>query len=342
MINLPKVSIIVACYNVEHYIEQCINSLINQTYKNIEIIAINDESTDKTHDKLLQLKSIDGRINVVNQKNVGLSQVRNNGIVIATGAFIVFVDGDDWLDFNCVYKLIEESKNNDLVCCSYFKVFQSRNDVRKLNLHGTYDASLIQKRIVGLTGKELSDPSQADSLVTAWGKLYDANIIKENKIKFTDTKLIGTEDALFNISYLQYGKSVYIIDAPLYYYRKYNINSLTANYKSNLSLQWGELYSRIYAIIENKDETFYQAYQNRICLGIIGIGLNELLSKNSFFDKCAKIREILKNERYSSAFKNFKLSYLPIHWKIFFFFAKYSFVFPLMLMMWVIKKIISR
>ena len=111
-------------------------------------------------------------------------------------------------------------------------------------------------------------------------KLYNANIIKENEIKFTDTKLIGTEDALFNISYLQYGKSVYVIDAPLYYYRKYNINSLTANYKSNLSLQWGELYSRIYTIIENKDETFYQAYQNRICLGIIGIGLNELLSKN--------------------------------------------------------------
>jgi glycosyltransferase EpsH len=116
--------------------------------------------------------------------------------------------------------------------------------------------------MVGLIGKELSDPSQADSLVTAWGKIYKTEIIKNHKIQFTDTKLIGTEDALFNIQYLEYAEKVKILNLPLYNYLKITEDSLTKLYKPYLFQQWKTLYQKISEIITNKEDEF------KVALGI--------------------------------------------------------------------------
>lgn len=342
MSNHPKVSIIVACFNVENYIEQCVTSLTNQSYKNIEIILVNDESTDATYQKLIAFKQKDDRIIIINQKNKGLSQVRNEGIKLASGTFIMFVDGDDWLDLDCLQIIVEKNLTSDVVCFSYYRAYENSVKRRFLNLNGLYNTEQIQRRIVGLTGKELSDPSQADSLVTACIKLYKTNIIKTNNIVFIDTKDIGTEDALFNINVMAYANSVYIIDEPLYFYRRYNTNSLTSTYKPRLFVQWKNLYAMIFELIKNKEKSFYKAYQNRICLSTIGLGLNETNSKNSLVIKYKNLKHILNDKLYVDSFTNFDLSELPLHWKLFFFFAKHKVILPLILMLEVIKKIISR
>lgn len=111
--NTGLVSIVVPCYNIEKYIERCINSIINQTYKNLEIIAVNDGSKDNTLNILDRLKVKEPRLNVLNYENHGPSFARNRGIEQAHGQYIMFVDGDDFLNENIVNELLNtlEEKN---------------------------------------------------------------------------------------------------------------------------------------------------------------------------------------------------------------------------------------
>lgn len=339
--QICKVSIIIPCYNVEMFISKCLESIVNQTYDKLEIICINDGSTDSTKDIINYIAQKDFRIKVVNQNNSGLSSARNTGIKYSTGEFILFVDSDDWLERNTLEMLVKKERA-DLICFSYNRVFQKIIQPRKLSLTGNFEAAFIQRRIVGLLDKELSDPSQTDSLVTAWGKLYVTNIIKKNKIQFTDTKIIGTEDALFNIIFLEFAETVTIIDKPLYNYRKTNFNSLTTTYKPALFEKWTVLYSKIAEIIIEKNDDFHTALQNRICLSIIGLGLNETFSNSTYADKQTRLKEILSDPLYKKAYSNLKLKYFPLHWKIFFYFAKNKRSVPLLIMLIIMKSIINK
>ena len=109
--------------------------------------------------------------------------------------------------------------------------------------------------MVGLLGNELCDPSHADSIVTAWSKLYKREIIIKNNVKFVSTKEKGTEDLLFNISYLEHSKTVYVLDLPLYHYRKDNFSSLTSSYKDKLFTDWQKL-------LPNTLEVTFLFYEN--------------------------------------------------------------------------------
>lgn len=317
----PKISIIIPCYNVQNYIEQCLDSIINQTYSNLEMICINDGSTDNTLDLLQKYERQDPRIKILNQQNKGLSESRNVGVDAAVGQYIMFVDSDDWIDESLITEVLTPDLEADLYCCSYNRVFRNKMLPRVLNLSGSCTAEHLQKRIVGLSGEELSDPSQADSIVTAWGKIYKTQIIKNNKIKFIDTKKIGTEDALFNIQYLNFAEKVYVKDKPLYFYRRSNVSSLTSNYKPRLFSQWKYLYNLIGQEISNKNIDFKEALNNRICLGVLNLSLNEM-NNSSFVDRYKNIKLILRDEIYKDSFDHFRLNYLPLHWKMFYFLAK--------------------
>lgn len=336
-----KISIVIPCYNVEDYISQCLDSVVNQTYENIEIICINDGSTDRTAQILDKYAERDRRIMIVTQKNAGLSAARNIGIQNSSGDSLMFVDADDWMEKNAV-QMVTEKERVDLICFSYNRIFQTRTEPRKLKLSGNFDASLIQRRIVGLIREELADPSQTDSLVTAWGKLYNTELVKKNAIQFLDTKIIGTEDALFNIHYLQFAETVTIIDLPLYNYRKTNFTSLTNTYKPELFEKWKVLYDKIGESIKGKNGDFNAALQNRICLSIIGLGLNETFSKKSNAQKRKKLTEILSDPLYEKAYSKLTLKYFPLHWKLFFYFAKNKMTGPLLWMLQIITLKISK
>ena len=315
-------SIIIPCYNVEKFVQKCTESILIQQGFDFELILVNDGSKDNTLQVLETLAKKDSRIKVINQENKGLSGARNTGIENAKGDYIMFVDADDWLEPNAFEVISENFNQEDLFCFSYNRVFDNKILPRKLNIGGTFDASFIQRRIVGLLGEELADPSQTDSLVTAWGKIYKTKIITENNLKFTDIKEIGTEDALFNIQYLEFAEKVKIIDVPLYNYLKNNFDSLTKLYKPNLFNQWKNLYNKIFELIKNKDTDFKKALNNRIALSLIGLSLNETFSEKSFSQKKQRISEILHDNLYQKAYQDLTLKYFPIHWKLFFYFAK--------------------
>ena len=103
----PKISIIVPVYNVEQYLRQCLDSLVNQTYQNIEIITINDGSSDHSIDVLCEYAAMDTRIMVIDKENEGVAAARNDAMKVATGEYLMFADGDDWIELHACERLIQ-------------------------------------------------------------------------------------------------------------------------------------------------------------------------------------------------------------------------------------------
>lgn len=337
-----KLSIIIPCYNVEKFVQKCANSILMQKGFDCELIFVNDGSIDNTQNALENLAKTDARINIINQENKGLSSARNTGIEAASGELLMFVDADDWLEPNTLDIISKNFRREDLFCFSYNRVFENKIVPRNLKINGVYESSFIQRRIIGLIGDELRDPSQADSLVTAWGKIYKTEIIKRNKISFIDTKMIGTEDALFNIHYLEFADKVNVLNVPLYNYFKVNNGSLTNLYKPYLFHQWKTLYQKISETTLKKDIDFQKALSNRIALSIIGLGLNETFSDLPFYAKIKKIAVILHDPIYIKAYQNLDMKYFPLHWKLFFCLAKNKFSFGILFLSKIISSLINK
>ncbi len=325
---MKVVSVIIPVYNVEKYLPKCLDSVVGQTYTNLEIICVNDGSPDNSSAILEDYAKKDSRIKVINQANKGLSGARNTGIESATGEYIVFLDSDDWMDAEAIKTAIKYSENADTVMWGYVREFSDKSLEKKIfNGDRNFDEEEtrnLHRRLAGLTGEELRNPENTDALVTAWGKLYTARFIKDNNLQFVDTKVIGTEDLLFNMYYFGFAKRCFFIDKPFNHYRKDNETSLTRSYKSKLFSQWSELYSRIRKCIDenNLGEDFHKALDNRICLSMIGLGLNELCNKASHSQRMKNLKAILSSEQYVKAYKNLEFAYFPIHWKLFFTFCK--------------------
>lgn len=283
--NNPKISLILPCYNVAKYLPKCLDSIINQTYKNLEIICVNDGSKDNTLEILNEYKLKDNRMVVVDQENSGASAARNNAFNYVTGDYIMFVDSDDWIDEGTCEVSINKALSNDydMVIWNYVREFPTNSLPKRIfsNEEIVFNKDdvihRLYRRTVGLYKEELSQPENADSIVTVWGKLYKAKIILDNKLQFVDLEEIGTsEDALFNLEIYKYIDSAIYIPDCLYHYRKDNDNSVTSSYNDKLFSQWDNLFSVIDNHIKanNLDEAFCLALDNRICLSIIGLGLN--------------------------------------------------------------------
>lgn len=347
MNNEPLVSIIVPVYNVSEFLPQCMDSLIRQSYHNIEIIAVNDGSTDNSLEILNRYAQKFPQIKIISQTNAGLSAARNTGIDASKGEYLCFVDSDDWMDTDTCQKAIEvvQKNNVDIVCWNYVKEYRARSiSVRCIKTDEFYNENNIKnlyRRIVGPIKEELAFPQYLDSLSTAWGKLYRSELIKKSSISFVSTKEIGTEDLLFNIEVFNHIQRAYLMADCLNHYRKYNSTSLTATYKPDLIEQWTNLQNRILTII-GQDEELKQAYFNRIALSIIGIGLNECTSKESLKSKKVKINSYLSSKYANQALKQLNLRYFPVHWKVFFGSAKYHYEWIFLCLLIIIYKMINR
>ena len=335
------ISIIVPVYNVEAYLPQCLDSLINQTYRDLEIVCVNDGSTDKSLKILKQYQAKDNRILVIDQQNKGLSGARNTGITQATGEWLMFVDSDDWIDQECCKRLMEVV-NPDLDLCffSYTREFGNKvspklvfgNEI--INYQTEKDIDALYARLIGLRNEELRHPEKLDSLSTVWGKLYKTSIIREHQIEFISTKEIGTEDLLYNVYYFRCIKrAIYIPDA-FYHYRKNNITSLTRLYKPNLEIQWTRLFRYIEDWIKPlKRKDLSDALSNRKALCLIGLGLNIVFSDKSLIEKYKLLKNLVLSDWYHKAIQDLSLNKFPIHWKLFYYSAKKKNISLLLLML---------
>ena len=329
------VSVVVPVYNSELYIKQCIDSIICQSYRNLEIIVVDDGSTDSSLLILQDLMGSDTRIKIIEQKNQGVSKSRANGMRKAQGEYLVFVDSDDWLDTDVIEKAVKICQENDadVVLWPYRREHRDAsipncvfND--KIRLWEESTISQLYRRIVVPIGEELKVPYKVDSISPVWGKLYKRELVKN--IDFVDLNLIGTsEDTLFNIyAFSKFKRAVYFAGS-FYHYRKYNSSSITYKYNMNLTSKWNALYELIYIHLREKkvSKDFLVALNNRICLGIIGLGINITEdSKLTYIDKRRELKRILNLETYKLSLSYFDISYLPVVWRVLFLLLKYKFV----------------
>lgn len=217
-----KVSFVVPVYNVEKYLENCINSILNQTYKNIELILVNDGSPDNSQKIIDKYKKKDNRIISIIKDNGGVSSARNEGLKNVTGEYIIFVDSDDFIDSNYVSCFLDLIVNNDadlVISYNYYDeknlLPQSNNNIEIINKNdATYDLYM------GKTG------------VAVWNKIYKKDIIDKYNIKF-NTDFWFAEGMTFNIEYFQKCQKIVKCNKKLYHQtpnpesavRKFNINS---------------------------------------------------------------------------------------------------------------------
>ena len=343
--NCDTISIIIPVYNSEVYLDNCVRSVVDQTYRWLQIILVDDGSTDRSGEIADHWCEIDKRITVIHQSNQGVSAARNLGLDIAEGKYIVFLDSDDWLETNSCEIAVKkaEETNADVILWSYYREYGKAKPVYILGEHevswNQHSITELYKMFVGLDGKQLREPQKADAVVTAWGKLYRREAI--GSVRFVDTKIIGTnEDTIFNIYvFSELERAVYIPEL-FSHYRKTNTQSLTHCYKKKLVYQWKKLYGLIEQHLKEKNapDDFYRALKNRIALGLIGLGLNlaedTVLSER---EKIKELRKILEMEHYQKALKQFPIKNVPVHWKLFFLFGNKKAAFGMYMMLTVMN-----
>lgn len=317
----PKISIIVPVYNVAPYLRQCLDSLVGQTYRDIEIICVDDGSTDESGEILDRYAADDPRIRAIHIENSGVSAARNLALDHAAGEYVIFVDGDDWIETNTCETVLAQAAGYDLVMWPYIREYPDHSapkeifpDVRSFDRMGCRE---LQRRMVGLWGRGLAHPENADALSTVWGKLYRRKIIEASHIRFADLDQIGTyEDGLFNLHCFSRINDAVYIPSFLNHYRKGS--GMTAQYRGQLSAQWKTLFSLMQTYIRDNglERDFAEALQNRISLSIIGLGLNAMALPPR--DALQEIRRILSDPGYRAAVKTLPMRYFPPHWWVFF------------------------
>ncbi|MGB3452712.1 MAG: glycosyltransferase family 2 protein [Moheibacter sp.] len=204
------ISIIIPVYNSAKWLSDCLESIINQTLKEIEIICINDGSTDNSLKILKEYSSKDNRIKIINQPNSGVSAARNAGLEIASGEHIGFIDSDDWVDPDYFLNFLKH-KDVDIISTELSKKIGLEKD-------RLYNKEEIQKTIFPLMLK-------SDVLNSSCTKIFKSEIIKQHKLRFPTGMKLG-EDARFIMAYLKYAESFLLIENPGYHYRE-NIESAT-------------------------------------------------------------------------------------------------------------------
>ena len=222
-----KISVIVPCYKVEKFLSACLDSILNQTLKEIEIICVNDASPDKTAEILKKYSESDSRIRVINhEKNRGLSAARNTGISLACGDYIAFVDSDDFLDLSMLEKLYKKAEKTgaEIVIGNVFLYYD-----------GTGKTEIFRNKrfFTFLSGRifTLTEYPALVSCIAAWDRIYKRELIKDNNLTFPEGLVY--EDQPFSIMAMAYAKSITVVNEALYYYRKNSGTSITDSEKEN-------------------------------------------------------------------------------------------------------------
>lgn len=209
---MSDISIVVPIYNAEKYIKRCLDSIIAQTHTNIEIILINDGSTDNTEKIIKKYK--DKRIKYYKNSNKGIGKSRNFGIDISSGKYIMFIDSDDYICTNACEELFNEAEKSqaDLVICDFYRVFDNKE---------------IQEKIMDFEQTDLNNKPELilDINLSPWNKLYLNSMIKKNKIRFIEN--LKYEDAPFVLDSLKAAKKISKVSKPLNYYVIHNNSETT-------------------------------------------------------------------------------------------------------------------
>jgi len=296
---------IIPVYNGEKYIHRCLESVVNQTYKNIEIIIINDGSIDNSQNILDEFANTDQRIKLVHQSNTGVSKARNNGIDLANGDYFQFVDIDDYLELDTVEQLVKNINdyNADIVVFGHNKVGQkhAKENLNKSNqfiLHSFTRAEYLDNFFL----------YYFDQYYFYIGdKIFSSKIVKEHDIKFHES--IGwDEDLIFVCEFLNRCGNVVVNSKPFYNYYRLNTGSITSKYQPKL-FEWKKKSFSVLKSLLIENEVYHKKNVNafvRAHFKQMVMCVNHLFHKDANLrvaelkDKVSEVIDYIIEQNYSS------------------------------------------
>lgn len=277
---MTKLSIVIPVYNVENYIPQCLESILNQSFKDLEVICVNDGSTDNSLSVLQDYKAKDDRIIIIDKKNEGSGIARNAGLSIAKGEYVYYVDGDDWIEDNALEKIIVKADelNTDILIFGGLSYYEGKGK------NGGYSADKLPKKYFNkvFSSKDIKkDIFKFPS--TAWTKLYRRDFLIKNNIKFQDIKA-GQDQLPFFHSMIK-AERIALLPENIYCYRKNRKGAVT-------SVKKKKSFSPIYVFygVEEmlKSENLLDEYKN--------VFVNKYFSKATSW--LGKFQDDLKHDYY--------------------------------------------
>ena len=315
---MTKVSIIIPCFNVEKYLDRCMESVVNQTLKDIEIILVDDLSPDLTPQKCDEWARKDNRVSVVHKReNEGLGYARNTGLEYAHGEYVAFLDSDDWFELDMMEFLYNECKKESLdVIYSEFNVDEYPGYKVVLKPEQLYvGKSQIEQLRLDMVGSEPSYISGVKFQCSACKGLYSKSIIDRFQIRFFSERKIISEDMIFNLDILFFADKVKTVPRQFYHYCL-NDASLSHTYRAD---RWAELLKML--DILNDPKRYSDADELRLRLARTAIFYSMSAIRNGIKQPNAnriqilnEIHEIANNEKLRGYIHNYPIFKLPWKW----------------------------
>lgn len=306
-------SIIIPVYNAEKFLENCLNSIINQTFKDYEVILINDGSTDDSKTICQRYETTFDNISYIETENNGPSHARNIGLKYAKGKYIGFVDADDYIDKNMYRELINsaEEYKAEITICEYIRVWQNGKQI--ISNNSISENILIESQIKDKLLRNYYT-NNTEMLASPCNKIYLREFILNSKINFNQN-LIRGEDWWFNLLLYENASRISFINIPLYMYRQDNMNSIMKKMSINYYEEWKT--AREYLNKKNEVYQFkmdYNIYYQELLMNIHALLINIVKQKK-------KIDEIIYDDFYSKIIIYDKYCSIPV--KIAHFINKY-------------------
>lgn len=300
MDNIIKVSVIVPVYNVELYLNRCIESIVTQTYTNLEIILVDDGSTDNSGKLCDEWARKDNRIKVVHKKNAGLGFARNTGLDHANGDYVVYIDSDDYVAENMIETLLTALTKNkaDTVYCGLNRVFPEGRIVEQPSC---YDNLVFEKEdIINMVLLEMvgTVPEKYEDnyvVMSVWHGIYSMDLIRRHHIRFPSERQFMSEDIIYHIDYLKESQKVVYIKDCLYNYRM-NPFSLSLKFDINRLERHKILYAEVIRRLGEflPEEQYIHREQRRFLGGVRGYILS--IAASDQHKKIKIIRSVCKDE----------------------------------------------
>ena len=234
------ISVVIPCYNVEKYAEKCLTSVLSQTYVNLEVIAVDDGSSDGTADILTRYTS-DKRVRLIRQPNSGVSDARNAGIAAATGKLLTFVDSDDYLEPQMYERLYAAMTGSgaDMAVCNYNLIYDDRTEECYSKIRN--ETAEVYDDVYGYFCKYCACPKPNNYI---WTRLYITDIVKKSGVRFENFRL--GDDTLFNFKLLPHIRRAAFTEGGFYnYYQRSNSNVYTVANKVNLAASYADTFDAL-------------------------------------------------------------------------------------------------
>ena len=287
-----KISVIIPVFNVEPYIRKCLDSVLNQTYNNLEVIVINDGSTDNSGKICDEYAEGDRRVRVFHKENAGVSAARNAGIEAASGDYLAFADSDDYLELDMYEKLYAACKENnaDMAVCNYNLVYDNRSIAKYSKMRN--ETANVHADVYGYFCKYCACPKPNNYI---WTRLYKTEIIKKSGVRFENYKL--GDDTLFNFKLLPHiRKAAFISDGLYNYFQRSCSNVHTVANKENLA--------SVYADTFDAAANYYRENNFTDFLDVLPIHAFTRMRSVFFYSHLAGMSEEKIFENIMNGFKN--------------------------------------